>query len=90
MDNNLDISFGIRPKKTFGPGKKRLVAKRIIKEAQNMYGENCPHLLRGETNFGDQIAIVTINTNKGTLHVDPEHYTEDVLKKLIKYFHKNI
>ena len=89
-NNNLNISFGIRPKCSFGSCKKRTIAKRIIKEAQNMYGENCPNLLRGKTNFGDQIAVVTINTNKGTLYVEPEHFTEDVLKKLSKYFHKDI
>ena len=91
MDNtNLNISFGIRPKRPFGAYKKRVIAKRIIKEAKNMYGENCPHLLRGETRFGDEIAIVTINTNKGTLYVEPEHFTEDALKKLLKFFHKDI
>ena len=89
-NNNLNISFGIRPKKFYGPGKKRVIASRIVKEAKNMYGENCPHLLKGETKFGDETAIVTINTNKGTLYVEPEHFTEDVLKKLSKFFHKDI
>lgn len=89
MNNNLKITFGMREKHQYGSHRKKIIAKRITAQAQKMYPD-CPDLLRGQTNFGEEIATVTINTRKGTLSVEPTHLTELVLKKLSKSFHKKL
>ncbi|MBO7671935.1 hypothetical protein J6S88_00845 [bacterium] len=89
MDNTgLSISFGIRSRNySKSNAQKNVLARRIIKQVRKMYPET-PECIIGETNIGGQKATVYINPEKQTLKIHPKEFTNEVLVRLSKYFHK--
>jgi len=85
-DSSLNISFGIRPKRSYGDFSGRTIGKRVAKQVKKMYPA-CPNGIIGETRIGDTIATVTINPNNFTLEVEPHYLRDEVLKRLSTTFH---